>query len=174
MTAAAPGPAAAAPAAPAAPDRLDVWRRFVEAHAVVVGALEATLVDGRALPLAWYDALVALDAAPGRRLRMQDLADRVWFTRSGLTRLVDRMADAGLVTRERCTDDRRGTWAVLTPAGRTRLVDAHGLYRSGVREHFARHLDDADAAALDRILGVIASGTLAGVAGPAPGPGVRP
>jgi len=167
VTAVAPGPAAAAP------DRLDVWRRFVEAHAVVVGALEATLVDARALPLAWFDVLVALDAAPGRRLRMQDLADRVWFTRSGLTRLIDRMTDAGLVTRERCTDDRRGTWAVLTPAGRERLVDAHGLYLRGVHEHFTRHLDDADAAALDRILAGITAGAVAGATTPAPDPGTR-
>ena len=162
MTAVAPGPA------PAAPDRLDVWRRFVEAHAVVVGALEATLVEHLAMPLAWYDVLVALDAAPDRRLRMQDLADRVWFTRSGLTRLVDRMVAAGAVARERCADDRRGTYAVLTAAGARDLAAAHARYRAGVRDHFARHLDDADAADLDRILTRVLLG------GPAPGPGSRP
>ncbi len=174
MTAVAPGPA---PAASAAPDRLDVWRRFVEAHAVVVGALETTLVETLAMPLAWYDVLVALDAAPDRRLRMQDLADRVWFTRSGLTRLVDRMVTAGAVTRERCADDRRGTYAVLTAAGARDLAAAHDRYRAGVRDHFARHLDDADAATLDRILTRVLVGgpaPAAPAAPTAPGSGARP
>src|SRR4029079_19422359 len=77
-------------------ERLAVWREFLEAHALVVGALEAELDAERDLPLAWYDVLVSLAEAPGRRLRMQDLAARVLFSRSGLTRLLDRMVTAGL------------------------------------------------------------------------------
>ena len=100
--------------------RLAVWREFLEAHAIVVGALEAELDAERDLPLAWYDVLVSLAEAPERRLRMQDLAGRVLFSRSGLTRLLDRMVSAGLVRRERCDDDRRGTFAVLTAAGSRR------------------------------------------------------
>src|SRR5215510_8622109 len=98
-------------------ERLAVWREFLEAHAQVVGALEAELDAERDLPLAWYDVLVALSEAPEHRLRMQDLADRVLFSRSGLTRLVDRMVAAGYVERVRCDDDRRGTFAALTTAG---------------------------------------------------------
>ena len=133
-----------------APERLAVWRQFLEVHAVVGGALEFELDEARGLPLAWYDVLVSLQEAPDRRLRMQDLARRVLFSRSGLTRLVDRMVDAGYVTRERCEDDRRGMFAVLTPAGATCLRDASGVHLRGVRDHFDRHLDDVDVVALRR------------------------
>lgn len=135
-----------------APERLAVWRQFLEAHAVVVGALEAELDAERGLPLAWYDVLVSLHEAPGRRLRMQDLARRVLFSRSGLTRLVDRMAAAGYVDRERCADDRRGTFAVLTPEGAKCLRDATGVHLRGVGEHFDRHLAGADIVALGAAL----------------------
>ena len=129
-----------------------MWREFLEAHAVVVGVLEAELDAERDLPLAWYDVLVSLSEAPDRRLRMQDLASRVLFSRSGLTRLLDRMAAAGLVKRERCDDDRRGTFAVLTAAGGRRLRDASGVHLRGVREHFDRHLTDTDVRALHHAL----------------------
>lgn len=134
------------------PERLAVWRRFLETHAVVVGELEAELLEARDLPLAWYDVLVALHEAPDHRLRMQDLARRVLFSRSGLTRLVDRMVAAGYVTRSRCEDDRRGTYAVLTPVGERCLRDASGVHLRGIRDHFTRHLDDDDVAALDAAL----------------------
>lgn len=137
------------------PARLAVWRQFLEAHARVVGALEAELAEARGLPLAWYDVLVSLHEAPGGRLRMQELARRVLFSRSGLTRLVDRMVDAGYVTREPCADDRRGTFAVLAPDGAKCLRDASGLHLRGVRDHFARHLDDDDVVALDVALAKI-------------------
>lgn len=139
-------------------ERLAVWRQFLEAHAVVVGALEAELDEARGLPLAWYDVLVALQETPDHRLRMQDLARRVLFSRSGLTRLVDRMVDAGYVARERCADDRRGTYAVLTGVGAQCLRDASGVHLRGVRDHFARHLDADDVAALSAALGRILAG----------------
>jgi DNA-binding MarR family transcriptional regulator len=141
-----------------AADRLAVWRRFLEAHALVVGALEVELDEARGLPLAWYDVLVSLQEAPGHRLRMQDLAARVLFSRSGLTRLVDRMVRAGYVGREPCEDDRRGTYAVLLPAGARCLRDASGVHLRGVRDHFTRHLDDADVVALDVALGKVVRG----------------
>ena len=146
------------------PERLAVWRRFLEAHALVVGALEAELDEARGLPLAWYDVLVSLREAPGGRLRMQDLAERVLFSRSGLTRLVDRMVGAGYVTRERCEDDRRGTFAVLTPVGGKVLRDAAGVHLRGVQAHFLRHLDDDDVAALD----VAFAAVVAAESGPGP------
>ena len=133
-------------------ERLAVWREFLEAHAVVVGALEAELDAEHALPLAWYDVLVSLSEAPDQQLRMQDLASRVLFSRSGLTRLVDRMVRDGLVRRERCDDDRRGMYAVLTASGARRLRDASGVHLRGVREHFDRHLSDSDIRALHRAM----------------------
>lgn len=136
-------------------ERLAVWRRFLEVHAVVVGALEVELLEARDLPLAWYDVLVALAEAPDRRLRMQDLARRVLFSRSGLTRLVDRMVGAGLVERAPCPDDRRGTFAVCTRAGLDALRAASGVHLGGVQRHFDRHLTDDDVRALGAALGRI-------------------
>ena len=127
---------------------LAAWRDLLRAHAVITATLSRELEEARGLPLVQYDVLVQLSEAPEGRLRMQQLADRVLFSRSGLTRLVDRMADQGLVRRERCADDRRGTFAALTPAGRRRLRDAAGVHLRGIHQHFARHLSDADACAL--------------------------
>jgi len=141
--------------------RLAVWREFLEAHALVVGQLEAELDAARALPLAWYDVLVALSEASDRRLRMQDLADRVLFSRSGLTRLVDRMVAAGYVERIRCEDDRRGTYAVLTPVGAACLRDATGVHLLGVADHFDRHLSETDVRALHHALRKILDGETA-------------
>ena len=135
--------------------RLAVWREFLHTHAVVAGTLSRELEDERGLPLAQYDVLVQLAEAQDGRLRMQQLAARVLFSRSGLTRLVDRMVDAGLVGRERCADDRRGTFAVLAPAGRRRLRDAAGVHLRGIHEHFARHLSDADVHALEKALSAV-------------------
>jgi len=140
-------------------DRLAVWRRFLEVHAVVVGALEVELLEERDLPLAWYDVLVALAEAPDRRLRMQELARRVLFSRSGLTRLVDRMVAAGLVERAPCPDDRRGTFAVCTRAGLDALRAASGVHLGGVQRHFDAHLTDDDVRALAAAFGRILAAT---------------
>lgn len=113
---------------------LATWRDFLRAHAAVTRALEDELAAAKGLPLAWYDVLVQLVEAPGRRLRMAELAGRVLLSRSGLTRLVDRLARAGLVAREPCPDDARGTFTVLTDAGYARLRDAASVHLTGVRE----------------------------------------
>ena len=90
------------------------------------------------LPLPSYDVLVQLSEAPGRRLRMTELADRVLLSRSGLTRLVDRLARDGLVERQACPDDARGTLAVLTDAGLERLRTAWPTHLRGVAAHLGR------------------------------------
>jgi DNA-binding MarR family transcriptional regulator len=92
---------------------------------------------------------------------MQDLADRVLFSRSGLTRLVDRMVAAGYVERIRCEDDRRGTYAVLTPVGAACLRDATGVHLRGVADHFDRHLSETDVRALHHALRKILDGETA-------------
>jgi DNA-binding MarR family transcriptional regulator len=142
-----------------------VWRAFLEAHAAVADALDAELRAERGMPLTWYDVLVNLHEAGGR-LRMQHLASAVLFSRSGLTRLVDRMGSAGLVRRERCADDGRGTFAVMTPAGRRALQRAAPVHLRGVDEHFLRHLGPADLRAFDSALGrVLASSDRTGARG---------
>jgi DNA-binding MarR family transcriptional regulator len=82
--------------------RLAAWRVFLTAHARAVGAIERDLAAGDFIPLTWYDVLVPLSEAPGGRLRLHELADRVVLSRSGLTRLLDRMERADLLRREPC------------------------------------------------------------------------
>ncbi|MFP4312021.1 MAG: MarR family winged helix-turn-helix transcriptional regulator [Nitriliruptoraceae bacterium] len=138
------------------PQQLAAWRAFLESYAVTLDLLERELKVGAELPLTWYDVLVQLAEAPDGRLRMQDLADAVLLSKSGVTRLVDRMERSGLVERTRCADDRRGTFAALTPAGRERLRGAAPTHLAGVQAHFAAHLDDQEAATLARLLSRIA------------------
>ena len=119
------------------------WRAFLEAHARVVELLESELLEAKQLPLAWYDVLVQLQEADSHRLRMTELAKRVLLSKSGLTRLVDRMCAAGLVDRTPDESDRRGRWVALNAAGEQRLRDAAPVHLRGVREHFIAHLDNA-------------------------------
>lgn len=116
-------------------DELAVWRTFLRAHAQVTRRLETDLVAEHDLPLASYDVLVQLVEAPGRRLRMTELADLVLISRSGLTRLVDRLAREGLVRREACESDARGLFTVLTDAGFERLRSASRTHLRGVEEY---------------------------------------
>jgi len=132
------------------------WRSFMEAHARVLTQLSRELKDEESLPLTWYDVLVQLSEADDRRLRMQELADRVLLSQSGLTRLVDRMERAGLVERFRCADDGRGLFAQLTPEGLTVLRRTYPTHLRGVREWFADALSPEEADLLASALGRIA------------------
>jgi DNA-binding MarR family transcriptional regulator len=106
--------------------------------------------------LSWYDVLLELNGAPERRLRMGELGSRVVLSRERVSRVVDEMERAGLVRRERNPDDKRSFYAVLTPAGRERLVAAAPIYLAGIERHFTRHITDEEArtiaAALERVL----------------------
>jgi DNA-binding MarR family transcriptional regulator len=135
---------------PARPDpqRLDAWRAFLRAHAVLTDALDRELQAERGLPLAWSDVLLNLAEADDGRLRMRDLADGVMLSRSGLTRLVDRMATAGLVNRQPDPDDRRGTLACITNEGMQTLRRAAPVHLRGIEEHFASRLRDDEVAVL--------------------------
>jgi DNA-binding MarR family transcriptional regulator len=129
------------------------WRALLRAHAAAVGRIERDLaVSEPDLPLTWYDVLVALVGAPERRLRLRELAREVVLSRSGLTRLVDRLEAAGLLRREPDLTDRRGAFAVLTDAGYDAVRRTWPLYAKGIQEHFARHLEDDEAAILARAL----------------------
>lgn len=104
------------------------------------------------LPLASYDVLVQLAEAPERRLRMTELAGAVLLSRSGLTRLVDRLTRDGLVTRQACEDDARGTFAALTDQGLARLRKASRVHLRGVEEHMTGRLDTQELAALTELM----------------------
>ena len=132
---------------------LAAWQLFLHSHAFVMRRLEAELVAEHGLPLASYDVLVQLANAPDRRLRMTDLADRVLLSRSGLTRLVDRLVREGLVERAACPSDARGTFSVLTEAGLDRLRAAAPTHLRGVHEHVTRHLSDDELDTLTALLG---------------------
>jgi DNA-binding MarR family transcriptional regulator len=132
-------------------EELAAWRAFLRAHAVITRALETELVAEQDLPLASYDVLVQLAEAPERRLRMTELAGAVLLSRSGVTRLVDRLEKAGLVARCRVEGDGRGVAAELTAAGLSRLRAASPTHLAGVARHFAARLDPDDLAALERI-----------------------
>lgn len=136
---------------PTAPD-LGVWRRFLYAHTSVMRTLEAELVGATGLPLASFDVLVHLGEAPGGRLRMGDLADRILLSRSGASRLVDRLVRLGLVERQACPGDGRGMYAVLTLAGRERLQEAAPVHQRGVGEHFTARLPGDHLTLLDDLL----------------------
>jgi DNA-binding MarR family transcriptional regulator len=136
--------------------QLHAWRAFLEAHARTTERLERELRDEEGIPLAWYDVLVHLHEADGHRLRMQDLAGEVLLSKSGLTRLIDRMERAGLVRRAACSEDRRGTFAELTDEGRQTLRRTAPTHLRGVGDHFAAHLSDEEADVLRRALSRIA------------------
>jgi DNA-binding MarR family transcriptional regulator len=135
--------------------RLAAWRSFLRAHARVVRELERELQDQEQLALTDYDVLVQLAAAGEHRLRMSELADRLLLSRSGATRLIDRLVREGLVERASCEDDRRGQWASLTAAGYERLRRASPTHLRGVAAHFLDLLSSDDLAALERMLGPV-------------------
>jgi DNA-binding MarR family transcriptional regulator len=96
---------------------LAAWRGFLRVHSALAKQLDAQLEAEHDLPLSSYEVLITLRSAPGRRLRMAELADAVLLSRSGMTRLVDRLERDGLLVRDTCASDARGCFAVLTPAG---------------------------------------------------------
>ena len=124
-----------------APEELAAWRGLLRVHSALVKALDAELLAGHELPLTSYEVLINLQAAPGRRRRMAELADGVLLSRSGMTRLVDRLEREGLLERDPCTDDGRGTYAVLTDKGDALLLHARRTHLDGVRERFLRHFE---------------------------------
>nr|WP_308251903.1 MarR family transcriptional regulator [Pseudonocardia sp. KRD291] len=127
------------------------WRSFLRAHATITKALEAELETEQQLSLAAYDVLVQLSEAPAHRLRMTELADAVLLSRSGVTRLVDRLERLGLVARCRVADDGRGVAAELSADGLSRLRGASVTHLRGIRAHFADVLDESDLTALEKI-----------------------
>jgi DNA-binding MarR family transcriptional regulator len=137
--------------------KLRAWRAFLHAHVAIMHELESQLVRQRGMTLAEYDALVQLAAAPGARLRMSELAGRVLLSRSGLTRLVDRLVAQGLVRREHCGSDARGSFAALTREGVRQLRAAMPVHVAGITELFVDVVDADDAAAIERAMTAVAA-----------------
>lgn len=141
---------------PPTEQELGAWRAFLRAHAGVTRRLEEDLLREQRLPLAMYDVLVQLVWAGGR-LRMTELADAVLLSRSGLTRLVDRMVTAGYVRREPSPGDARGVFAVLTDTGFERLKAASPTHLGGIGTYVVDRLDPEELMALGRACEKLAS-----------------
>jgi DNA-binding MarR family transcriptional regulator len=135
--------------------RLGAWRTMLHAHSHLVRRMDEDLRAAHGLSLAEYDALIQLVGAPGRRLRMSALAEGVLLSRSGITRLVDRLVANGMVERSVCPTDARGAEAALTPAGLDRLRDASGTHLDGVARYFLDVVAPDDQAAIERGMGAV-------------------
>jgi DNA-binding MarR family transcriptional regulator len=135
---------------------MSAWHALIRAHSRVVRRLEAELEAEHGLTLPAYEVLAHLSDAPDQRLRMTDLAKHAILTPSGLTRLVDKLAQQGLVERRRCGNDARVVYAVLTPEGMARLVEAYPTHLRGVREHYLDWLSSTQQGAVSDALGDLA------------------
>jgi DNA-binding MarR family transcriptional regulator len=127
---------------------LSAWRGVLNAHAAVVARVEEALAEADLPPLAWYDVLWALRRAPGRRVRMAELAESLTLSRGGLTKLADRLETAGLLRREPADDDGRGLYAVLTDAGEEMLRRMWPVYSGVLRETFVEAISADEATAI--------------------------
>lgn len=133
----------------------NAWAALLRTHAAVVPQLDRTVQRQTGLPLSWYDVLLELAAAPDRRLRMTELGECVVLSRTRVSRIVDEMTGAGLVSREDNADDKRSAYAALTAAGWARYRAAAPHYLGAIEEQFAAGLTDAQlrcvSSALSRI-----------------------
>ena len=131
--------------------QLTAWRVFLETAYALIDILDAELQAEGEITLGWYDVLVHLEGAEDG-LRMNELAGRILLSKSGLTRVIDRMEEAGLVRRERPPDDRRVVQVSITSAGLETLQAARAVHRRGIKEHFIQHLDERALVALAHAL----------------------
>jgi len=138
--------------------QMSAWRSFLEVHSAVIKALESELMEDQGLSLTWYDVLSHLSEAEESRLQHQALAGSLLLSRSGVTRLVDRMAEAGLVRREASPEDRRASYVVMTAQGRDALDRASPGHVRGIVQHFTRYLDSEDVAGLQRFFSRVLQG----------------
>src|SRR4051812_6817150 len=130
---------------------LRAWRGLLRVHARLVKALDTELENEHGLAVTSYEVLMYVADSPEGRMRMHDLASSVLLSRSGLTRLVDRLERDGLLARKSCEHDARGAFAVLTPVGREKLTAARRTHLEGVRRHFLEHLSDEELESLSGI-----------------------
>jgi DNA-binding MarR family transcriptional regulator len=136
---------------------LQMWRSFVSAHFSVVKYLERRMQEQHGLRLAWWDVMQQLADGPKQGLRMSELADLVLLTRSGITRLVDRMITAGLVDREPCPGDRRGYFAVITQKGKDTIEKVGPDHSKDAWEVFLGHITQEEAELLGKVFSRVLS-----------------
>jgi DNA-binding MarR family transcriptional regulator len=135
------------------------WAALLRVHAALVPVLDRELQAACGLPLTWYDVLLELNSGPGRRLSMGELGRKAVVSRTRVSRVVDDLAAAGLVTREAHPRDRRSAYATITGAGRARLRAAAPVYLGGIRRHFTGQMSATEsrtvAVALAKVLAAL-------------------
>lgn len=138
--------------------RLAGWRSFLTAYSMITRQLDEELRDETGLSLFEYAALLQLAEAEDRRLRMSELALGIVLTRSGVTRLVDRLERDGLVERAQCADDGRGSEAMLTQRGLERLRAASKVHLRGIDDYYFGQVSDEDQAVVGRAMEDVVEG----------------
>ena len=133
------------------PERLRSWRLFFESAMALVDVLDEELQREAGISTRWYDVLIHLEESP-EGIPMNELAERILYSKSGFTRVVDRMEEAGLVRRVRPEHDRRTILVVLTGKGAETMEHARHYHRDGIERHFAQHLTDDEVKVLTRAL----------------------
>jgi DNA-binding MarR family transcriptional regulator len=134
------------------------WRALLVAHSRLVPAIEADLRAAGQVPLSWYDVLLELNSAPGRRLRMSELGQRAVLSRTRVSRVVDELAAAGLAERQPDQVDGRSSFAVLTARGKDALRRAWPVYRQAIGRHLGAHLTAGQSGELAALLDLAAAG----------------
>ena len=132
-------------------DGLRAWRLFFESALALLDVLDAELEQSVGISQRWYDVLVHLEDSP-QGIPMNELADRILYSKSGFTRVVDRMEEAKLVRRARPEYDRRTILIVTTDKGTEMLERARRHHRDGIQRHFSQHLTSSDVKALTHAL----------------------
>ena len=138
---------------------LRAWRGLLRAHACLAKRLDAELESSHGLPMSSYEVLHHLEEANGGRMRMCDLAEQAQLSRSGLTRMVDRLTRDGLLERCSCSHDARGSYACLTDTGRERLAEARGTHLAVIRSQFFSHFSEQELSVLADMWERIAPGS---------------
>lgn len=130
---------------------LDAWRAVVTSHAAVTERVQRALVAADLPPLSWLEVLQAVKRSPTGRPRMSELADWLTLSRGGITKLVDRLQEAGCLQRVSCQEDRRSLFAELTPAGERMLEEMQEVYEAELERHL-RGLSDEEAELITAVL----------------------
>ena len=135
-------------------DPVSAWAMLLRVHAAVLPKLGRALADV-GLPISWYDVLLVLNAAPERRLRMSELGSQAVVSREQVSRVVTELERAGFVERQPNPDDKRSSFAAITPDGRARLRAAAPAYLSAIEQHYTRHLSQRENAVIATALGKV-------------------
>ena len=134
------------------------WERSLTAVSLLLRKFDLSMQAEAEISIIWYDVLLHLNLAEGKKMRMQALAESLILTRSGVTRLVDRIEKAGLVRREAAAEDRRGYYAILTDEGLTALNRAQKRHRKDIKEFYGSHLSEKERQSLYVLMSKVLDG----------------